>query len=64
MLAAAGLDPQTAEDIYRLTTLPTIEDRFVFPPYHREMSIEELNDPLSAKGGAGFGYRQAPMRGA
>ncbi len=64
MLADAGLDEQMAEDIYRLTTLPTIEDRFVFPPYHREVAIEELNDPLSAKGSTGFGYLASPKRGA
>jgi nitrate reductase beta subunit len=63
MMASVGLDENTAEAIYKLTTIPTIEDRFVFPPYHREMAIEELNDPLSAKGDMGFGPRQVPVRG-
>ncbi|MDH3294433.1 MAG: nitrate reductase subunit beta, partial [Acidimicrobiia bacterium] len=64
MLAAVGVSEQRAEAIYRLTTLPTLEERFVLPPYRREMSIEELNDPLSYKGASGFGYLQQPRRGA
>ena len=64
MLASAGLTEERAEDIYKLTTVPTIDDRFVFPPYHREMSIEELNDPLVHKGSTGFGYIEPPKRGA
>ena len=64
MLASAGLTEERAEDIYKLTTVPTIDDRFVFPPYHREMSIEELNDPLAHKGSTGFGYIEPPKRGA
>jgi len=63
MLAKVGLSVNDAEDIYKLTTLPTIEDRFVFPPYHREMSIEEINDPLAHKGETGLGYIQAAHRG-
>jgi nitrate reductase beta subunit len=63
MMSAIGLTEERAEAMYKLTTIPTLDDRFVLPPYHREMAIEELNDPLSAKGGAGFGARQAPERG-
>ncbi len=62
-LAEVGLDPETAEEIYRLTTLPTLEDRFVIPPYHREASIEAWKDPLEHKGLAGVGYIQPPVRG-
>ena len=62
-LKSVGLDAISAEAIYKLTTIPTIEDRFVFPPYHREMDIEALNDPLSAKGDVGFGYHETPARG-
>ena len=64
MLEAVGVSEQRAEDIYRLTTLPTLDERFVLPPYRREMSIEALNDPLSFKGATGFGYLQQPQRGA
>ncbi len=62
-LGEAGLDRGTAEAIYRLTSLPTLDDRFVVPPYHREMAIEMMEDPLSRKQGAGIGRRQAPVRG-
>jgi nitrate reductase beta subunit len=64
LLASAGTSPAEAEDIYRLTTLPTVEERFVLPPYHREMSLEELDDPLRHKGEAGLGYLELPRRGA
>ena len=64
LLAAAGTTPQEAENIYRLTTLPTVDERFVLPPYHREMSIEAVNDPLSHKGATGVGYLTPPRRGA
>ncbi len=64
MLASAGLTSELAEDIYKLTTIPTIDDRFVFPPYHREMAIEELNDPLAHKGETGLGYIRPPKRSA
>ena len=63
-LTAAGTSPEEVEAIYRLTTLPTMEERFVLPPYHREMSIESLNDPLVHKGEAGVGYLAPPRRGA
>ena len=64
LLEAAGTDEEEVEAIYKLTTIPTIDERFVLPPYHREMSIEELNDPLSYKGEVGFGYIEPPRRGA
>jgi nitrate reductase beta subunit len=64
MLADVGVTERQAEAMYSLTTTPTMADRFVFPPYHREMTMEEFGDPLSAKGESGFGYRQAPERGA
>jgi nitrate reductase / nitrite oxidoreductase, beta subunit len=64
MLESAGTTPEEVEDIYRLTTLPTMEERFVMPPYHREMSIEDVDDPLRHKGEAGLGYLQPPRRGA
>ena len=63
MLDSANLDEAKAEAIYRLTTIAKLDDRFVLPPYHREMSIEELNDPLAYKGATGVGYIQEPKRG-
>jgi nitrate reductase beta subunit len=63
LLAEAGTNPQEAEAIYRLTTLPTMDERFVLPPYHREMSVEAWRDPLAHKGETGLGYLQIPVRG-
>jgi nitrate reductase beta subunit len=62
-LAEAGLSQQQAEAIYEMTTQPTLDERFVLPPYHREMAVESWKDPLAHKGEAGFGYVQAPKRG-
>ncbi len=62
-LAEAGMTAEEAEAIYRLTALPTFEDRFVIPPMAREMAIEETMDPFAHKPAAGFGFRQPPERG-
>ncbi|HLF59594.1 MAG TPA: nitrate reductase subunit beta [Acidimicrobiia bacterium] len=64
LLDSAGTSEGEVEAIYRLTTLPTVDERFVFPPYHREMAIEDMKDPLGHKGEAGLGYLQPPLRGA
>ena len=64
LLDSADTNPEEVEDIYRLTTLPSIKERFVLPPYHRETSIEQLDDPLSHKGEVGAGFLQPPRRGA
>ncbi len=64
LLESVGTTASEVEDIYRLTTLPTVEERFVLPPYHREMSIEVDGDPLAHKGEAGVGYLSPPRRGA
>jgi len=62
-LTKAGSSPEEVEAIYKLTTLPQLHERFVLPPYHREVSIETLNDPLAHKGEVGVGYVQPPKRG-
>ena len=63
-LDKAGITQEQAEAMYKLTTLPNLEERFVLPPYHREMDIEALQDPLSHKGETGVGYLQPPKRSA
>lgn len=64
-LAEVGCSPEEAEQIYRLTSLPTVDDRYVIPPMHREEAMQMLNDDVLAdKGEAGFGFREAPARGA
>jgi nitrate reductase beta subunit len=62
-LEKANLTLEQAQDIYWLTTQPNMEERFVLPPYHREMSIEASMDPLTQKGETGLGYITPPKRG-
>ena len=62
-LTNAGSSVEEAEAIYKLTTQPQLYERFVLPPYHREVSIETWNDPLAHKGEVGVGYVQPPKRG-
>ncbi|MDO8692127.1 MAG: nitrate reductase subunit beta, partial [Dehalococcoidia bacterium] len=46
-LAAGGIGAEEAEAIFRLTSLPTFEQRFVIPPMAREMAIEPVLDPFT-----------------
>lgn len=63
-------DPEEAEAIFRLTALPTFDERFVVPPLGQEMTIEAQFpslDPVSRnyptrKGEVGFGFRKEPAR--
>jgi nitrate reductase beta subunit len=64
-LEQVGASEAEAEGIYRLTSLPTMDERFVIPPSHREEALQMLNDDLwGEKGAAGLGFREAPVRGA
>ncbi len=64
-LAEVGCSEAEAEQIYRLTSLATVDDRYVIPPMHREEAMQMLNDDVHAdKGEAGFGFREVPARGA
>ena len=63
LLAEAGTTVQEVEAIYRLTTLPSYDERFVIPEYHRETAVEAWQDPQVHKGSTGFGYVQLPRRG-
>ncbi len=60
---AVGMDADTANAIFRLTSLATFEERFVIPPAHREESIEMLEATADAKGETGFGFKTKPERG-
>jgi nitrate reductase beta subunit len=55
LLAQADCTRGQAEEIYRLTALATVHERFVVPPEHREEAVETLQDPLEHKQSAGFG---------
>ncbi len=63
MLREADCTPEEAEEIYKLTSLCTFEDRFVIPPAHREEALEMMKDPHEHKQEAGFGFLSGPRRG-
>ncbi len=62
-LSEAGLDSDSAEAIYKLTSLAKFDDRFVIPPAHREQAIEMLEFTGDKKGSTGFGFTEKPERG-
>ncbi len=55
-------DPKEVEAIFRLTSLPTYDERFVVPPMAREMAIETTTDPSKHKPETGFGSRKPAER--
>ncbi len=61
-LAAGSTTPEEAEAIFRLTSMPTFEERFVVPPLAREQAVEATLDPFTRKREGGFGFRTAPAR--
>ena len=54
LVEEAGTSASEIEGMYQLTTLATLAERFVLPPYNREVSIESLQDPLAHKGKTGY----------
>jgi len=63
MMREGNTTPQEAEAIYRLTALPTIDERFVIPEIQREEAIENNCNPEICKGSCGLGMNQTPGRG-
>ncbi len=57
------LDKDTADAIFRLTSLPLFDQRFVIPPAHREEAMEMLESTADVKGNTGFGFKEPPVRG-
>jgi len=63
--------PAEVEAIWRLTSMPTFEERFVVPPMERETAVDSLFpvlDPVSRnypirKGAVGVGFHTDPARG-
>ncbi len=62
MLKEADCTVEEAEAIYKLTSLCTVEDRYVIPPSHREEAIEASKDTMVRKQEAGFGFISGPRR--
>ena len=64
-LSDSGLTPQTADDIYYLTSLAKFDDRFVIPAAHREQAIEMMEFTGDVQGSTGFGFKaETAVRGA
>jgi nitrate reductase beta subunit len=65
MMAEVDADSEQLDAIYRLTSLATERERFVIPTSHREIAEEMLEHDLwDAKGEAGLGLLERPVRGA
>jgi nitrate reductase beta subunit len=64
VLREAGLTPDAAEAIYRMTATATIHDRYVLPPIQREEALEGTCGPEACKGETGLGFVQLARRGA
>ncbi|MEW5939558.1 MAG: nitrate reductase subunit beta, partial [Chloroflexota bacterium] len=56
-LTQGNTNADEVEAIFRLTSLPTYEERFVVPPLGREVAVEAWEVPLARKQEAGFGVR-------
>ncbi len=63
IMTQADVTAEAAAQISALTSLARFDDRFVLPPYHREESIEGLEDPLQHRGKVGLGFSTPPRRG-
>lgn len=62
-MAEVNLEGDMADQIFRLTSLATFDERFVIPAAHREESIEMLENTADYKGNVGFGFKERPARG-
>ncbi len=63
VMSEANMDIHEANEIFRLTSLATFEERFVVPAAHREEAIEMLENTGDVKGNTGFGFKMKPERG-
>lgn len=63
LLKDSDISADTADAIFRMTSLVNWSDRFVIPPAHREEAIELIEKTQIRKENAGFGFRDKPERG-
>ncbi len=61
-LQEADVSPEVADEIYKLSSLCTFEERFVVPASHREEAIEMTKMVLEHKGETGFGFKDTTDR--
>jgi nitrate reductase beta subunit len=62
-LRSSQISYETADAIFRLTSLVSFRDRFVIPPAHREEAIELIEQTSTRKENSGFGFMENPERG-
>ncbi|MDP4224211.1 MAG: nitrate reductase subunit beta [Bacteroidota bacterium] len=62
-LNRARYTSETADAVFRLTSLAGFRERFVIPPTHREEAIEAYEETRIRKENAGFGFIEKPERG-
>ncbi|HJZ40002.1 MAG TPA: nitrate reductase subunit beta [Bacteroidales bacterium] len=62
-LRDSGFTPETADAVFRLTSLADFNERFVIPPAHREEAIEMIEETDERRGNTGFGFLEKPERG-
>jgi nitrate reductase beta subunit len=61
-LDAGATTADEAEAIFRLTSMPTFQERFVLPPLARETQVEATETPFHRKQESGFGRRRTGER--
>ena len=62
-MKSSNIDGETADAIFRLTSLVKFDERFVIPAAHREEAIEMIENTADTKGDTGFGFLNEPKRG-
>ena len=63
MMREGNVTPEEAEEIYRLTALATVDQRFVMPPIQREEAIQQTCNPDICRGSCGLGAPVTIERG-
>lgn len=63
ILRSSGLTADVADEIFRMTALGHLQDRFVIPPSHREEATDLLEETSTRRQNAGFGFIDKPKRG-
>lgn len=63
VLKEAEITPEEIEATYQLTAIAPWEDRFVIPPFAREVAIGLLQITQERQEGGGMGFLREPRRG-
>ncbi len=64
IIREAQTTPEEIEEIYAMTAIPTVYQRYVLPPLQREEAVQSTCSPEACKGCTGLGINQTPERGA